>query len=121
MLKLLKKPLTFLLTGSFSVVFAACYGAPMNLENPKLVKAKNESNDAITGLKVSLFENRLLLDEQFTNENGAVEFYFTQRDKYNYTALIEDVDGEENLGNFRSEEVNLTDDSFIEIKLEKVD
>jgi len=35
MLNILKKPLNYILTGSFSVIFAACYGAPINLENPK--------------------------------------------------------------------------------------
>jgi hypothetical protein len=119
MFGILKKPLNYLLTGSFSVVFAACYGAPVDLQNPKRINAKDDNEQPIQGLKVTLFENRKVLDEQFTNANGSVEFYLVQKEKYNYSAIIEDIDGPDNLGQFESEEINLNMDSFIEIKLNK--
>jgi len=120
MFKLFKKSFTYLLTGSFSVVFAACYGAPLDLENPKLIKAKDDNNQAIPGLKVTLFENRNPMSEQYTDQDGNVEFYYTPKDKYNYSAKIEDVDGVENLGAFNSTEVTLNQESYIEVNLQKI-
>jgi hypothetical protein len=119
MFGMFKKPINYLLTGSFSVVFAACYGAPLDLQNPKRINAKDDNEQAIQGLKVTLFENRKVLEEKLTDENGSVEFYFVQKDKYNYSAKIEDIDGPDNLGQFNSEEINLNQDSFIELKLNK--
>jgi hypothetical protein len=57
--------------------------------------------------------------KKFTDENGSVEFYYTQNSKYNYKVAIEDVDGEENLGDFQSKEVDVTNESVFELKLEK--
>jgi hypothetical protein len=119
-MKLAEKIFSYLLTGSFSVVFAACYGPPMNLENPKQINAKNGDNEAIPGLKVTLYENREAIDEQFTNELGSVEFFIAQKDKYIYTAKIEDVDGADNLGEFKSKELDLTNESFIEVYLDNL-
>ena len=118
MLGFFKKYLNFILTGSFSVVFAACYGAPMNMENPKLIKTSDMDNNAIPGLKVTLYENRKPIDEQFTGNNGNTEFYLTQKEKYHYKVVIEDVDGEENYGKFKSQEIDITKDSFFDLKLE---
>jgi hypothetical protein len=41
-----------------------------------------------------------------------------QKDKYQYKAVIEDIDGEENLGKFKTKEVDLTNESFFELNLE---
>jgi len=120
MLELFKKPFTYLLTGSFSIVFAACYGAPLDLQNPKLIKAKDDNNQPIKGLKVTLFENRQPISEQFTNEQGAVEIYFTQKEKCTYSAKIEDIDGADNLGEFNTTDVNLNNESLIELNLQKL-
>jgi len=117
MLSILKKPLNFILTGSFSVVFAACYGAPVELENPKTVNAKNSNNEAITGLKVQLFENRNPIDELYTDENGTVEFYPTQKAGYNYSAVIEDIDGKENGGEFETQEIDVTEKNIVDVVL----
>ncbi|NJO88810.1 MAG: hypothetical protein HC831_07515, partial [Chloroflexia bacterium] len=85
----IKKWLNYILTGSFTVVFAACYGADMTLENPKLINAKDDKQNPIPGLKVTLFENRMEIDEKFTDQNGSVEFYYTQNNKYSYKVSIE--------------------------------
>jgi len=119
MFGILKKPFTYLLTGSFSVVFAACYGAPLELENPKLIKAKDDNNQPIEGLKVTLFENRNQIGEQFTNKEGSVEFYYAPKEKYNYSAIIEDIDGSENLGEFSPTTVDLNKESVFELQLKK--
>jgi len=119
MLNILKKPLHYILTGSFSVIFAACYGAPVELENPKTVNAKNNNGQAIAGLKVQLFENRNPIDELYTDENGSVEFYHTQRTDYHYSAVIEDVDGDENSGDFESQEIDVTEENLINVVLKE--
>jgi hypothetical protein len=120
MISLLKKPFTYLLTGSFSIVFAACYGAPLDLENPKLIKAKDDSNQPIPGLKVTLFENNNPINEQYTNEQGTIELFFEQKVNYDYSAKIEDVDGTNNLGEFNTATVNLNKESLIEHNMQRV-
>ena len=117
MFDFLKKSLNYILTGSFTIVFAACYGSDMALKNPKLIKATDNNDNAIPGLKVTLFENNNQIDERYTDENGTTELYFSQNGDANYKAKIEDVDGTENLGDFISEEIDLSNDSFFELKL----
>ena len=119
MLNILKKPLNYILTGSFSVIFAACYGVPVELENPKAVNAKNANDEAIAGLKVQLFENRNPIDELTTDENGSVEFYTTQRADYHYSVVIEDIDGNENGGEFETQEIDVTEENLINVVLKE--
>jgi hypothetical protein len=118
MVSFIKRSFSWLITGSCSIVFAACYGPPVGLENPKQINAKNNENMAIPGLKVTLYENRKAIEEQFTDEKGTVEFYVSQKDKYQYLAIIEDVDGNENLGLFKSKELDITNNSILDINLE---
>jgi hypothetical protein len=120
MISSFKKILSLIVTGSCSIVFAACYGPPARLENPKQINTKDVDNQAIQGLKVTLFENNKAINEQFTNQLGIAEFDFAQKDQTTYTALIEDVDGEEN-GSFQSKSVDLTKDSFVAIKLDRAE
>ncbi|MBN1253102.1 MAG: hypothetical protein JXR51_02475 [Bacteroidales bacterium] len=117
MLSFINKHLRFFLTGSFSIVFAACYGVPVELENPKLISTKNSDDQAIAGLKVQLFENRNPIDEFYTDENGLVEFYPVQKDKYHYSIKIEDIDGADNGGEFETAKIDITDSNFFEITL----
>lgn len=120
MFSFIKKSVSYIVTGYCSIVFAACYGPPVNLENPKQLNVKNADNEPIPGLKLTLFENRTAIDEQFTNSAGSVEFNIAQKAKYAYIVKIEDIDGAENLGEFKSKEVDLTDDSFLEVNLEEI-
>jgi hypothetical protein len=120
MYNFIKKSLSYIVTGSCSIVFAACYGPPARLENPKQLNIKNPVNEAIKGLKVTLYENTQAINEQFTNESGIVEFYFAQKDKTIYSALIEDVDGIEN-GEFESKNVDLTKESFVQVNLKNLE
>lgn len=119
MSRFIGKYLHYLLTGSFSVVFAACYGTPVKLENPKLINVKDISNQAIPGLKVTVIENQDKIIEEYTNAEGAVEIYFVQQTDKDYKAIIEDIDGAENLGDFKTKEINITNDSFFELNMEK--
>ena len=120
MANFIKKSISYLVSGSCSIVFAACYGPPVNLENPKQLNIKNSDNLAIPGLKVTLFEDKIPIDEQFTNNSGSAEFFVVQKENQTYTAKIEDVDGIENLGEFKSKEVDLTNDSYLEVNLEHI-
>lgn len=120
MLNFIKKSLSYLVTGSCSIVFAACYGPKVSLGDPKQINVKNSDNQAIQGLKVTLFENRKAIDERFTDKSGIVVFNFVQKENYSYTATIQDVDGIEN-GAFKTGYVDLSKDSFLEINLESED
>ena len=119
MKNLFKKPLNYILTGSFSIVFAACYGAPVNLENPKLIKATDNTNQPIEGLKVIITRDKTTIDEGFTGKDGSIEFYIEQEINSIYKASIEDIDGNDNGGEFTNAEINITDTSFVEVVLEK--
>jgi len=119
MRKFVSKYLNYLLTGSFSVVFAACYGAPVKLENPKLINVKDINEQAIPGLKVTVIEDQEKISEQYTNTEGAVEVYFVQKVDKNYKAIIEDVDGIENFGDFQTKEIDITNDSFFDLNMDK--
>ena len=116
---ILKKSLNYILTGSTTIIFACAYGTPVEFENPKTVNVKNSSNEAIKGLKVQLFENRNPIDELYTDENGSVEFYATQRTDYNYSAVIEDVDGDENKGDFETKEVDITEENIVDVVMKE--
>jgi hypothetical protein len=119
MIRFIKKGFNYILTGSFTLVFAACYGSQMALENPKLINTKDKNGTPIPGLKVTLFEGQTQINEKFTDENGAVEFYVSQNNDVAYKATVEDIDGVENLGDFQSKEIDLTNESYFELKLTK--
>jgi hypothetical protein len=120
MISFIKKSISYIVSGSCSIVFAACYGPPVNLENPKQINTKNSDSEAIPGLKVTLFENKISIDEQFTNNSGSAEFFVVQKENQTYTAKIEDVDGIENLGEFKTKELDITSLSLVEVKLENI-
>jgi len=117
MFAFLRKSLSYIVTGSCSIVFAACYGPPARLENPKVLNVKNGDSEAIAGLKVSLFENNAMVDEKFTNVSGNVEFYFAQKNDLTYKATIEDVDGSLN-GEYKAQIVDITQNSVSDITME---
>jgi hypothetical protein len=79
---------------------------------------KDGDNNAIQGLKVSLFENKETIEEQFSDKSGIAEFNFVQKSNTTYSATIEDVDGSLN-GEFKTKTVDLTNEYFIEITMEK--
>lgn len=115
----LKKAINFILTGSMSIVFAACYGSEMELRNPKALKIKDPNDNPIPGLKVSLTENQTVISELFSDDAGFVEFQFPQDENIDYVVKIEDIDGSDNLGEFQTKEISLNTESYIEINLQK--
>jgi hypothetical protein len=118
MLNFFRKTLTYIVTGSCSIVFAACYGPPTRLENPRVLNLKDGDNNAIQGLKVSMFESNVVIGEEFTDKSGIAKFNFVQKNNTTYAATIEDIDGSLN-GEFKTKTVDLTNEYFIEINMEK--
>lgn len=79
------------------MVLAACYGAPVDMENQVSVKAVNSKNIPIQGLQVTLFNNNQSIETASTNSDGKVFYPYLKEDEENdFTVKIEDVDGEDN-------------------------
>ena len=120
MLKFIKKYLVFILTGSFSFILAACYGAPIKTSHFATVNTNDEEGNPIKGLKVSLNINGENLNSYISNEDGIVEFEnIFLNDTTDYVVRIEDIDGEENGGLFTPEEFTLNKSDYYVINLKK--
>jgi hypothetical protein len=99
MIRKFKKQLALLFTGSFTMVLAACYGVPVDIESDIMIKTVNEQNEAIEGLKVYMTNNGERIFEDYTDNNGNVYYpYLDDNEDNDYAVKIEDVDGEENGG-----------------------
>lgn len=108
MIRKFKKQLALLFTGSFTMVLAACYGAPVDVESDIMIQTVNEQNVAIKGLKVNLTNNGERVYEDYTDNNGNVYYpYLEDSEENDYALKIEDVDGEENNGHYYSKVVNI--------------
>lgn len=117
MTRQLKKLLHFALTGTFTVILAACYGAPVELQDYKLVKATDQENNPIEGLQVELNADNQLLESQYTDANGVVEFNNVSQS--NVTIRITDVDGTQNGGEFESKEIEADSVNEFDVRLTK--
>ena len=107
--KIFKRILLVISSGTFTI--AAClkaYGMPADINYFKVVKTQTEDNTPIEGLSVSLVTEYNTLTG-FTDNEGVVDFNFRTSELMTFSAIIEDIDGEENQGYFISKEVNLTD------------
>jgi putative lipoprotein (rSAM/lipoprotein system) len=108
MIRKFKKHLSVLFAGSFTMVLAACYGMPVDFESDITVNTVNEVNEAIPGLKVTLTKNGERIYEDYTDSVGNVYYEMLEFNGYNgYNVKIEDIDGEENGGEFLSETLNI--------------
>jgi len=116
MMQLLRKPLNYILTGTFTIVFAACYGAPVEMQSKKTIKTQANNGNPIPGLKVSLKANSAVLQDKQTDNLGLVDFYdLNPVDKY--SVVIEDIDGDANGGNFEMKEITLADQDYYEVEM----
>ncbi len=112
MIKKYRKYLAFLFAGSFSMVLAACYGAPVDMVNQVSVKAVNSKNVPIQGLKITLFNNNQAIETSTTNSDGEILYPYLKEDEENdYTLKIEDIDNEEN-GLYLSKDVDIVLDKY---------
>lgn len=108
MKKTVKKILTLITCGTMAVVLAACYGVPVEEEYYRLVKTKNGNGEPIPNLKVTLLQNEQELQNQQTDVEGTVVFNNLDANK-NYSVLIEDIDGQDNKGEFENKKVDVTE------------
>ena len=119
MIRKFKKQISLLFAGSFSMVLAACYGMPVDMQNDKSVKTVNEQNEAIPGLQVYLTNNGERIYEDFSDENGDVYYSHFEDDANNdYKVIINDVDGAENGGPYKTQVVDIVDskdDYFVQM------
>lgn len=127
MLGKLKKFLFLLTAGGFSLILAACYGAPM--ENPdglstlgKNCSAKDASNNPIPGLRVQLNRYGISTGQALTDTNGSTSFHFFPDGSaaVSNQLIIEDIDGASNLGDFKTvtNALNDTGDETISVTMQ---
>ncbi|HBS86656.1 MAG: hypothetical protein A2W91_11560 [Bacteroidetes bacterium GWF2_38_335] len=67
MIKLFKKSLVFIVTGSFTVILAACYGSPQKASAFNKTPGLNNSKKAIEGLVLKNVEYLTGVDEEKAN------------------------------------------------------
>ena len=105
-----KKQITLLFVGSFSMVLAACYGMPVDVQDYKSIKTVNEQNEAIPGLQVQLTNNGERIYEDISDENGYVYYSYLEEDNDNdYKVIIKDIDNKENGGEYQTKVVDIVD------------
>ncbi|MBI5142761.1 MAG: hypothetical protein HZA20_11325 [Nitrospirae bacterium] len=108
---MLKRLLRLALTGSTTVILAACYGPPMDQRDPynlkeKHLTAKNSTGNPIPGLRVQLYENQNPLEQKQTDNNGKAFFAYYDTGAQ-YRLKVEDTDGPANGGEFLSQEIQV--------------
>ena len=121
MLKFIKRYLAFIITGSFSFILAACYGAPMEIGRYSTIVASDGDGNPIEGLKVTLTLDGENKNSQYTNIDGVVDLEnLFLNDSINYIVKLDDIDGEKN-GVFQTKELPLDKggDARYEINMEK--
>lgn len=118
MINLLKKPINYILTGTFTLVFAACYGAPVEMDNTVTVKTISTDGEPIKNLKVSLknTNNESIVDNQ-TDDYGMTDFYELENPT-SYKIYIEDIDGDANGGEFATKEIDITEETYYNVSME---
>lgn len=84
--------LRVLITGSFSLLIVACYGAPIDYSGNDIgVQAKDKNNQGIEGLEVSASLGGTLEQKTTTDSNGMA--IITNTTNAQYTLITQDVDG----------------------------
>ncbi|MFP4364433.1 MAG: hypothetical protein ACLFR1_11275 [Spirochaetia bacterium] len=110
----IRRLLQFIVTGSFALVLAACYGMPVNQMydylKDKRVRCTTGYELGIPGLEVTVTTGESQVFSGLTDEEGFVEFSLEDPLEVEYTLHVEDVDGEEYLGDFVSETAVLDSD-----------
>lgn len=113
------KILRLLITGGATMILSACYGPVLPEElSFGTVKAKTRDGKPIPGLKVSYKSQNSnhWSQSEATDSNGESDFIIEP--PFLTDVKIEDVDGEENLGDFKSE-IFATDDEYSQVIMDK--
>ncbi|MGC9366173.1 MAG: hypothetical protein ACP5FK_03910 [bacterium] len=104
----IKNFLWLIAAGSLSVFLAACYGVTAEMQKIKTVRVTDNSGNPIPNLQLSLCYNTELVKTTRTDSAGVGGFeFYSDEELDNYTLTVEDVDGEENLGEFSSQKLSL--------------
>jgi hypothetical protein len=121
MVDFFKKILVFLVTGSISVVLAACYGTPINEMYYRLVKAKTSSGEPIKGLQVKILNKTSEIRSGLTDENGTIGLNIpNEYQLIDCKLVVEDIDGELNFGAFKPQQLPLDNQKEIIVVMEKI-
>ncbi len=87
-------------TGSFTLLIAACYGAPIdyNVDNPENIhlNIKDQNGLPIPDIEVSDFTNNKFIQNRYSDKSGAV--LIETKDSFLHTLVISDIDGTNNGG-----------------------
>ena len=103
----IKSFLRWIVTGSFGLVIAACYGIPADYYTASInVNAKDQSSKPIADLKVTLSADAAIYRSQQTDTNGNCRISVNQMINEPYTLTIEDTDGTNNGGLFKTKTVS---------------
>jgi hypothetical protein len=96
--------------GSFTLI--ACirckYGVPTDVDPYKAVKTITGTNQPIQGLQVTLLNNGDSVMTVITDDNGVAGFGYDFWPGTEHNARITDIDGEQNLGQFQTVDIILT-------------
>ena len=118
MIRKFKKQISLLFAGSFAMVLAACYGAPIDMKIDQRIITVNERNEAIRGLQVTLTNNGERIYEDLSNDSGYVFYsYLDENYDNDYRVIINDIDSTENGGTYQSQSVDIVsgEDEYIVI------
>jgi hypothetical protein len=126
MLKLLAKPILWLVTCAIPVFISACYGSPSggpnnDSDNFEILSGtvKNASALGVSNIRVTCISGvgGALLDQTFTQVDGT---YSIQSDLGNPCATLrfEDVDAAEN-GTYVSQDVTVGDAAVVDVVLQE--
>jgi len=118
---ILKRAFQIISLGTLSIISCKVeYGMPVDIDYYKAVKTKTENNIPIKGLSVKLIINSDTMQAEFTNNEGVVPFNFDFYIDEDYSVLIEDIDGEENSGNFTKQTVPLINQDTTNVTMKTV-
>ena len=106
--------LKLIATGSLSIILTACYGmvAPMYgipyaIKNygKGRIKTIDGNGKVIPALKVTMLELNKIVSDSVTDDEGEYAYELSSMTEYDNKLRIEDVDGENNGGKFKTREL----------------
>lgn len=120
MINLIRKFSAFAVTGTFSVILAACYGTPMDMQSQKRITVFDPENQPIEGLELSLKLRGETKSVSKSDTNGDIYLHLTPGDTVsNFEITISDIDGEANGGEFATKILQLNEQRELQVTLER--
>jgi len=121
MTKLAKNLFRLISLGSLTLTscYQDMYGCPVDINENKTIKVQTEESIPIKGISVKLIRNIDTLQTILTENNGIASLKSQFYNDETYSVLVEDIDGEENIGKFETQEVNLSESDTTNIIMQK--